>query len=186
MIEATGLRESQTPQRRGMIPLSEWENSQYGSRRGPISPNLANQMIRELEALIARVESALVSAETVSEIANADKVATRELGATAGVVAVNASQDNSRQAIADARAKLETFRQLVAAQNYDQAHQQWRQAHRLLWEHYPTDRQLLVQPEIRAIWLDRGTIVQAKSAADLAKLFDRLRPRALIRCFLRR
>ena len=47
------------------------------------------------------------------------------------------------------------------------------QARRKLWDYYPTDRPL-AQPEIRAMWLDRGTIVKAKSEADLAKVFDRL------------
>ncbi|MEQ8959952.1 MAG: hypothetical protein RLP02_18835, partial [Coleofasciculus sp. C2-GNP5-27] len=32
----------------------------------------------------------------------------------------------------------------------------------------------LAQPEIRAIWLDRGTIVKAKSKQDLVNLFDQL------------
>ena len=38
---------------------------------------------------------------------------------------------------------------------------------------YPVNDHL-AQPEIRAIWLDRGTIVKARSKKDLEPLFDRM------------
>ncbi|MHC5721898.1 MAG: family 10 glycosylhydrolase, partial [Nostoc sp.] len=41
-----------------------------------------------------------------------------------------------------------------------------------LWQQFPVDRRL-AQPEIRAVWLDRGTIVRAGSTG-LAQIFDRL------------
>ncbi len=77
------------------------------------------------------------------------------------------------RALAEARTGLENFRSAVAKNDYNGARQQWLQARRTLWNNYPIDRRL-AQPEIRAIWLDRGTIVLAKSEQDLARIFDRL------------
>ena len=54
---------------------------------------------------------------------------------------------------------------------YGRARQQWWLTRELLWKNYPSDRQFR-QPEIRAVWLDRGTIVRTKSEQNLAKLFD--------------
>lgn len=68
---------------------------------------------------------------------------------------------------------LQNFREAIARSDYNTARQQWSQARRTLWDNYPIDRKL-AQPEIRAIWLDRGTIVRAKSEQDLAKIFDQL------------
>ena len=85
------------------------------------------------------------------------------------------SQDShpNNQILQEARAKLATFSELVRQRNYEEARNQWLEARQLLWEHLPTDRPL-AQTEIRAIWLDRGTIVEAGSKAGLAEIFDRL------------
>jgi uncharacterized lipoprotein YddW (UPF0748 family) len=82
------------------------------------------------------------------------------LGATASV-------------IDQARATLAEFPGLVAAGNYREARDRWIDARLALLDSYPDDRQR-AQPEIRAIWLDRGTIVEAGSPAGLERLFDRL------------
>jgi uncharacterized lipoprotein YddW (UPF0748 family) len=57
--------------------------------------------------------------------------------------------------------------------NYPQARQMWLDARRNLWDNYPVDRNF-AQPEIRAMWVDRGTIVKARSKADLIPMFDRM------------
>jgi uncharacterized lipoprotein YddW (UPF0748 family) len=75
--------------------------------------------------------------------------------------------------VAEARTVLQNFRDAIASKDYNRARQQWLEARRLLWDNYPTDRRL-AQSEIRAIWLDRGTIVTAKSEQDLARIFDKL------------
>ncbi|MGC1394226.1 MAG: family 10 glycosylhydrolase, partial [Coleofasciculaceae cyanobacterium] len=77
------------------------------------------------------------------------------------------------RAIVNARASWQNFLTAVAQKDYNRARQQWFAARRTLWENYPTDRQR-AQAEVRAIWLDRGTIVRAKSEQDLAKIFDKL------------
>ncbi|MFZ4665931.1 MAG: glycoside hydrolase family 10 protein, partial [Prochlorotrichaceae cyanobacterium] len=67
---------------------------------------------------------------------------------------------------------LRNFPDTVASQNYALARQEWLQARDTLWQNYPDSQPL--QPEIRAVWLDRGTIVNAGSPAGLKVLFDRL------------
>jgi uncharacterized lipoprotein YddW (UPF0748 family) len=72
-----------------------------------------------------------------------------------------------------ARRMISTFPDLVARRDYNTARQQWLQARQMLWDNFPTDRPV-AQPEIRAVWLDRGTIVRAGSRQGLAEIFDRL------------
>ena len=81
--------------------------------------------------------------------------------------------DSASRVLADARRGLQNFRDSVARGNSTQARQLWIQTRRALWDNYPIDRKL-AQPEIRAIWLDRGTIVRARSEQDLARIFDKL------------
>ncbi|MFM6403183.1 MAG: glycoside hydrolase family 10 protein, partial [Microcystis sp.] len=74
-----------------------------------------------------------------------------------------------RLALENAQGTLNNFQDLIAQGDYTQAREYWLQARRNLWDNYPTNRQF-AQPEIRAMWLDRGTIVQAKNEEDLAKV----------------
>ncbi|MBV9388376.1 MAG: family 10 glycosylhydrolase [Chroococcidiopsidaceae cyanobacterium CP_BM_ER_R8_30] len=75
--------------------------------------------------------------------------------------------------VSQARDIAKTLPQLIEQKNYTAARQQWLKAQQLLWNNYPTNRNL-AQPEIRAIWLDRGTIVGAGSEQRLAHIFDEL------------
>ncbi len=109
---------------------------------------------QELENLIGRFESAQLAAN-----------ATNSSGTT-GILPAT-------KAVAAAREIAKTLPQLIKNQNYAAARQQWQKAQQLLWENYPRDRQL-AQAEIRAMWLDRGSIVRAGSEQGLAKIFDRL------------
>jgi uncharacterized lipoprotein YddW (UPF0748 family) len=77
------------------------------------------------------------------------------------------------EAVAQAREIAKALPQLINEQKYAAARGQWLKAQQLLWNHYPTDR-TLAQPEIRAMWLDRGSIVRAGSERGLAKIFDAL------------
>lgn len=122
----------------------------------------ARAMNQELLSLIARFESTLLAAESSKSPHSSNSTAH-----------FSPATQKSYQAITDARQHLRTFQQLVNQRQYDQARQLWLKTRRELWDNYPTDRQF-AQPEIRAIWLDRGTIVKAKSEADLAVIFDRI------------
>lgn len=80
------------------------------------------------------------------------------------------------------QATLRSFPQDVAARNYDEARRQWLAARRQLWDSYPQSQPL--QPEVRAVWLDRGTLVEAGSPQGLAQIFDQLQASGINVVFL--
>lgn len=140
------------------------------------------QMVRELEDLIHRVESTLITAEAKQlrydgpMTAVADYVLKNppksNIKNKENKNNVRFSSNKASEAIANGRQVAKDFPNL-ALQNYSQARQTWLDARRSLWDNYPVDRHF-AQPEVRAMWLDRGTIVKAKSKKDLAPLFDRM------------
>ncbi|MBD2119864.1 family 10 glycosylhydrolase [Trichocoleus sp. FACHB-262] len=154
----------------------------------PIATLEAIAMRQELENLIGRVASALLtanaansSAQTASSISTPNNTTASSLvasskefvAATPTETSATAAFSDPVQVVATARQGLQKFSQLVAQGDYRKARSQWIQTRRFLWDNYPTER-LRAQPEIRAIWLDRGTIVRAGSEQGLAALFDRL------------
>ncbi len=152
----------------------------------PIDNNQAIALQQELENLIGRVESAhlavLADAANVGETISEEKQFSRPLNtpqsvkeqptqlASTKLGALGISKD---QVLAQARLIAKNLPQLIAQKNYALARQQWLLAKTTLWQQFPVDRKL-AQPEIRAVWLDRGTIVRAGSKAGLAQIFDRL------------
>ncbi|MEH2414261.1 glycoside hydrolase family 10 protein [Nostoc sp.] len=154
----------------------------------PINNNEAIALQQELENLIGRVESAnlAVSADAANEgvAISEQKQSSRDLDTyTPQSVKEQPTQlastklgglvRNKDQALAQVRVIAKNLPQLIAQKNYALARQQWLVAKTILWQQFPVDRRL-AQPEIRAVWLDRGTIVRAGSKAGLAQIFDRL------------
>jgi uncharacterized lipoprotein YddW (UPF0748 family) len=154
----------------------------------PIDNNQAIALQQELENLIGRVESAnlavLADAANVSEsiseekqssrrIRNDDSQSLKEQPTQLASTKLGALVISKEQALAQARLIAKNLPQLIAQKNYALARQQWLVAKTTLWQQFPVDRRL-AQPEIRAVWLDRGTIVRAGSKAGLAQIFDRL------------
>ncbi|MEH1933963.1 MAG: family 10 glycosylhydrolase [Nostoc sp.] len=154
----------------------------------PIDNNQAIALQQELENLIGRVESAnlAVSADAANEGVGISekKQSSRHLDTyTPQSVKEQPTQVASTklgglvrskdQALAQVRVIAKNLPQLIAQKNYALARQQWLVAKTILWQQFPVDRRL-AQPEIRAVWLDRGTIVRAGSKAGLAQVFDRL------------
>ncbi|MEH2180002.1 MAG: family 10 glycosylhydrolase [Nostoc sp.] len=152
----------------------------------PIDHNQAIALQQELENLIGRVESAqlavLADAANVGETISEKKQFSRDLNTPQAVkeqptqlasTKLGALAISKDQALAQARLIAKNLPQLIAQKNYALARQQWLVAKTTLWQQFPIDRKL-AQPEIRAIWLDRGTIVRAGSKAGLAQIFDRL------------
>ncbi|MCP6762048.1 MAG: family 10 glycosylhydrolase [Fischerella sp. CENA71] len=135
----------------------------------PISRNEAIALQQQLENLIGRVESAHLAAAVQNGNSPVVKVQQVEFAS----VKSGAPVQNTEQAIAQAREILKNLPQLIAQKQYAQARSNWLMAKSSLWQQFPVD-QRLAQPEIRAIWLDRGTIVRAGSEKGLAKIFDRL------------
>lgn len=143
-------------------------------------------MTQELEQLIYRVESTLISAEAThlkyglpmtKVVEQVVKTQNKGQAANQGNTVIPSNPEpikygnnEAYKAILEAKKVLANFSQL-ATTNYPQARQSWLDARRNLWDNYPVDRNF-AQPEVRSMWLDRGTIVQAHSKKDLAKLFD--------------
>ena len=136
----------------------------------PINKLEAIALRQELENLIARFESALLAANAT------DSKATEQLNPNATVVSTSSlitELPPATNAVVEARKIAKEVSQLIDQRNYVAARKQWLLAQQLLWKHYPIDR-TLAQPEIRAIWLDRGSIVRAGSEQGLLKIFDAL------------
>ncbi len=119
----------------------------------PINTLEAIAMRRDLEELVGRVENAVLRASSAPD----------DYGSVA----------KQQEAIDNARAFLKTMRDDIAAGKHAEVRARWQQSRETLWRNYPVEL-LTAIPEVRAIWLDRGTIVAAKSPAGLEKIFDRL------------
>ena len=154
-------------------------------RQTTLTANDISKMSQELNGLIARFESTLLTADANESEIN---LSTKELVeqhlsqqvqsnksalAKQLVTGSRSKYKNAHQALAEARNSLKKFLHLSRNRYYTQAKNQWLKAKQTIWDNYPTDRQL-AHPEVRAVWLDRGTIVKARSESDLVKIFDRL------------
>jgi uncharacterized lipoprotein YddW (UPF0748 family) len=143
----------------------------------PIVSIEAYLMRQELTNLLGRFESALTAANSATTPANLNAANSQLVAGSnsAGgpVVSRQGLPGTKGRAIAQARQVLQNFDRLLAEQNYAQARQQWLEARQLLWQNYPQEGSR-VGAEIRAVWLDRGTIVAARSEQGLAAVFDRL------------
>ncbi len=140
----------------------------------PINNLQASALQQELENLIGRVESAQLTANTNSK--GIEPTQTHEVTEIASISTDSLQKevpDSVVKVVAQAREIAKALPQLIKQQNYTAARQQWLMATQLLWNHYPTDRNL-TQPETRAMWLDRSSIVHAGSEHGLAKIFDQL------------
>ncbi len=159
----------------------------------PLTPIEAIRMREELEMLLGRVESALLLSSAVNgsiadqvctenETTQCNQEATAEDRTLVAAIAPEIKAEtistgiarDAASAIAQARQVLAQLPQLIEQRNYTAARSQWRQARDLLWQYYPTDEPRAIA-EIRAIWLDRGTIIRAGSEQGLAQIFDRLK-----------
>jgi uncharacterized lipoprotein YddW (UPF0748 family) len=163
----------------------------------PISIVDSIAMQRELANLIGRFESTLLAVnsadmdltalqtkshsthtDSMAEIGGEqDRTAHRLMASTDTALSI-ATESQTSAGLDDpilqaARQKLKAFTDLVRQQDYAAAREQWLQARQLLWDNFPTDR-AFAPSEIRAIWLDRETIVASRSRQGLAKIFDRL------------
>lgn len=136
----------------------------------PIAASEAIALQQELENLIGRVESAHLAALVNDGNAYNSQSAKAEVAtSTTSFTPIS----NKEQVLTQSRTIAKNIPQLIANKNYALARQQWLTARNNLWKQFPTERRL-APAEIRAVWLDRGTIVRAGSETELAKIFDRL------------
>jgi uncharacterized lipoprotein YddW (UPF0748 family) len=142
----------------------------------PISTQQASALQRELENLIGRVESANLAASVTANyhLNNSQSVKEERHKINHQELAATLNQ---------AREVAKNIPVLVAQKNYALARQQWLKTKTSLWQQFPVN-QHLAQPEIRAVWLDRGTIVRAGSEEKLAEIFDRLAQAGINTVFL--
>ncbi|MCL1469122.1 family 10 glycosylhydrolase [Argonema antarcticum A004/B2] len=150
----------------------------------PIAPKEAIAMRQELQNLLGRVESAILAVNSASlntgvqvagGAAEPGRKETISISSSSTVASTSpiSTQNTALGTLQNAREVLQAFPQLIAKRDYATARSQWLQARSNLWNLYPTSSPI-VQSEIRAIWLDRGSIVQAGSERGLAKIFDGL------------
>jgi len=145
----------------------------------PINAIEAIAMRQELENLMGRFASALLAADAIagdSLTGKTSRAVTPEaqLTASAGALPIgDRTLQASNSTLQEAKRNLEEFSRLVRRRRYPAARQQWLAIRQLLWDNFPTDRPV-AGSEIRAMWLDRGTIVEAGSRQGLAKIFDQL------------
>jgi uncharacterized lipoprotein YddW (UPF0748 family) len=155
-IFAQGLPEQAKPRsaRSDDDPLVLPANSPTDLQNRPIYPIEALSMRQELQDLLGRVDSAFNRAK-------ADPTNTQR------------NFTGQSQAIASAQEFLKAMPDLIQAGRYSEVRQNWQQIRQGLWKDYPTEP-LAALPEVRAIWLDRGTIVAAGSEQGLTRIFDRM------------
>ncbi|MEM9484378.1 MAG: family 10 glycosylhydrolase, partial [Cyanobacteria bacterium P01_F01_bin.116] len=142
---------------------------------GAISPFLNRAMQAELRNLMGRFEGALLhgyASAQPTELALTSIKTEGSLNASLGGASLT-STSLTHPALETARQTLADWPDLIARRDYLTARQRWLEARRDIWNSFPVD-QPLAQPEIRGMWLDRGTIVRAGSEAKLAEIFDRL------------
>ena len=147
-----------------------------------VSYDEVRSMELELQGLIGRFQATLLTAdanysgldlstgELIEQILE-QKTATQKENVKRRFA--KSSYQNAHYALQQAQQKLQLFRQLVEQRRYVNAKAEWMTIKKILWDNYPQDRPI-AESEIRAMWLDRGTIVKAKSEADLAQVFDRM------------
>lgn len=143
--------------------------------RRPLPPVVALAMEQELKNLIGRLESALLLSQS-RDLPTTLTLAEAEPVLTAAVGTVDLGSELSpflHPTLAEARQLLQDWPTLLAEDNHEALKERWLAVRDGLWESFPRERPY-AQPEIRAVWLDRGTIVGARNPEGLARLFDRL------------
>ncbi len=134
-----------------------------------ISPFLALAMEEELSNLMGRFESALLLG-SVSDYPEELNVGARE---KADLSASEAAESPYHPALAMAQRTLDGWSGWLRQRDYATARSQWLSARQALWNEFPRNHSL-AQAEVRAMWLDRGTIVRAGSKRGMAQIFERL------------
>ncbi|GAB4529069.1 MAG: family 10 glycosylhydrolase [Pleurocapsa sp.] len=154
-------------------------------REPPLSRQEVTSMTQELEGLIGRFETTLLTAnasqsnidistsEVIQQLLSRKTKKNEKRDDKKSLEIEIDKQSSANRALQEARDGLKQFLYSVERQNYREAKQQWSAAKKTLWDNYPTNGQL-AQSEVRAMWLDRGTIVKTRSESDLAEIFDRM------------
>jgi uncharacterized lipoprotein YddW (UPF0748 family) len=142
----------------------------------PIDQKEATSLQKELENLIGRLESTHLAVSAYNSYKNINNSATTSPLEKAETIKITSSKQqtaNLAETLTKAREIAKNLPLLIQQKKYALARQTWLQAKANLWQQFPIN-QRLAQPEIRAIWLDRATIIKAGNETELAKIFDKL------------
>jgi len=193
-VKPKNLPGSVTPRKRAVVPIPRaipsppkfkpeedidrlQENVRVDVRpnsRKPIGRREVFILQQELNSLIGRVKSSHLAALTANPGATVNNpIYTKAQPVEFAAVKPGFISSQTQEALSRAKQIANNLPQLVAQRRYAQARQQWFNAKVSLLREFPIDRRL-AQPEIRAMWLDRGTIVRARSERGLARIFDRM------------
>jgi uncharacterized lipoprotein YddW (UPF0748 family) len=166
-------KERQAYDRSWLVAATSRLNSPDSVTNSTTSPNLTPEprisnleetsMRQDIQELIGRIESRIAS----NQVANSNDKST-----SAPV-----------QSIAIAKQFLQAMPTMIRDGRYGEVRMQWQQTRQTLWKDYPVTT-LSTIPEVRAIWLDRGTIVAARSERQLALVFDRMAAAGINTVFL--
>jgi len=148
-------------------------------------------MEQQLRNLIGRFESALLlthslDSPTTLNLRDVDPDLTateKETSHTTDPTATGLADAELPLALRQARDLLNNWDTLLASGQHTEAQERWVQARNHLWEHMPAERPF-AEAGIRAIWLDRGTIVAAQSPEGLEQIFDQLAAAGINTVFL--
>ncbi|QSV74541.1 MAG: family 10 glycosylhydrolase [Aphanizomenon flos-aquae KM1D3_PB] len=154
----------------------------------PINQKEGIALQKELENLIGRLESthiAVLAYNSAKNINNNGTNSPLEKAESIKTASSNpeTSASNLAETLVQARETVKSIPLLIQQKNYVTVRQKWLQAKANLWQQFPVN-QRLAQPEIRAMWLDRGTIVKAGNEVELAKIFDKLAKAGINTIFL--
>ncbi|MEL6399220.1 MAG: family 10 glycosylhydrolase [Cyanobacteria bacterium J06626_4] len=140
----------------------------------PISHFFGLRMQKELDSLVGRFESALFLASAADQPTQVQLPTVNAAVTTSEDKSLVASSGGATSPVLqEARQLRQDWPGLLENQAYGEARTRWLQVRENLWANFPLDRPF-AQPEIRSMWLDRGSIVRAGSRPQLAALFDNM------------
>ncbi|WP_121969188.1 family 10 glycosylhydrolase [Leptolyngbya sp. BC1307] len=137
----------------------------------PSNPLNAQAMYRELENLTGRFESAYLSSRAQNQPTQLH-AADLTLTASASITVTTPTPLPSE--LQAAQQLLTDWQGLINQGDYEMANRRWQTVSQALRSSARAG-EAIAQPEIRAMWLDRKTIVTAGSQAGLAKVFERFK-----------
>ncbi|ELR97636.1 glycoside hydrolase family 10 protein [Gloeocapsa sp. PCC 73106] len=173
------------------LTFPDWQKqNQKRETKSSVSLEQVQAMNRELEGLIGRFQTTLNMAAALNQKQDlpTTEVVAKFLNSSQPTSIAFTSEypelnSESYQVLREAKKKHEQFLELIRQQEYQKARQKWFQTRSLLLDNYPTHRPL-AQAEIRAMWLDRGTIVKAQSPEELVRIFNRMSQAGINTVFL--
>lgn len=145
----------------------------------PISYFFGIRMQQEMDNLVGRYESALFAANAIdqpTEVRLPDETPVALSVDDKDLIASTADDIAlvTTPALDAARKLNEDWADLLSNEAYGEARDRWLKVRQALWDDFPLDRPF-APTEIRAMWLDRGSIVRARSREGLARLFDNMK-----------